>query len=122
MPLPEIFTLISCPMIGQLGPETTIVENDPCQAGGQKYKPVIEFLDYEFDTWERAELIKVSDAYAMTRRLFDAARAAGLKGFSARPMKATRGDDMDESIVLPEFVRLWVDGEADGPSGWWDRG
>jgi hypothetical protein len=125
--LPEIFTLISCPMLGQLGPDTEIVENEPCEQCGQEYRPLIAFLDYQFDTWERAELIKAADVYAITRRLFEAFQSAGLKGCSTRRMKTSRGEIMDEidperKIVIPEFLQLWIDGETDGPSGWWERG
>ena len=122
MPLPEIFTLVSCPIVGELGPDTTVIENEPCPECGRPYRPFIVFLDYVFDAWQRAEFIQVVDTYAMTKRLFTAAQNAGLKGFSAREMKVTRGERMDPNIEIPEFVRFWVDGEADGPSGWWERG
>jgi hypothetical protein len=125
--LPDIWTLISCPVLGELGPDTSVVLIDPCEVCGQKYRPLISFLDYQFDGWDGEELVTVSDVYASTRRLFDACQRTGLKGFSARPMKISRGPvmehlDPDKEIAIPDFVQLWIDGEADGPSGWWKRG
>jgi len=124
---PRIFTLIACPMIGQLGRDTEIVERDPCEACGMSYREEIKFLDYQFDVWEQAELIKAApETYAITRRLWEALQAAGLKGCSTRPMKVSRGKvfadiDPDNKVVIPEFLQLLIVGKADGPSGWWDR-
>jgi len=124
---PKIFTLIAAPMIGTLGPDSQIVDRDPCPACGMNYPEEIKFLDYEFDTWEQAELIKVNAAtYAITRRLWEALQAEGLKGCSTRPMKVSRGEifadiDPENKVVIPEFLQLLILGKADGPSGWWDR-
>jgi hypothetical protein len=125
--LPKIFTLIACPMIGELGPDSQIVERESCETCEQAYPEEVNFLDYQFDVWEQAELIKAgNNVYAITRRLYDALQAAGLKGFSARPMKVSRSpifDDMDpeHKIAIPEFLQLLIVGKADGPSGWWER-
>lgn len=125
---PEIYTLMSCPMIGQLGPDSEIVEREPCPTCGVGYPEEVKFLDYQFDTWERAELIKAGrDNYAITRRLYDEFQKVGLKGLSSEPMTVSRGrifEDIDpeHKIVIPEFVRLLIVGRADGPSGWWERG
>jgi hypothetical protein len=127
-PFPMIFTLIECPIIGEYGPDTEIREREPCRTCGKSYWEEVEFLDYQFDTWERAELIKAGhNTYAITRRLFDAFQSAGLKGMSAQAMKVSRGPvfsqiDPENKIVIPEFERLLINGHADGPSGWWDRG
>jgi hypothetical protein len=125
---PKIFTLIACPMLGQLGPDSDIVERERCEACGVDYPEEVRFVDYQFDNWEQAELIKAGrNIYAITRRLYKALEWAGLKGFSTRPMKISRGKifadiDPDNKVVLPEFVQLLITGRADGPSGWWDRG
>jgi hypothetical protein len=124
---PNIFTLISCPIIGELGPDTEIVELQPCPECGQEYRPFISFLDYRLDVWEAAELIMVADVYAITRRLFEALQQAGLKGCSTRPMKTSRSAlfdqiDPDKKVLVPEFLQLWIDDTANGPSGWWERG
>ncbi len=125
---PAIFSLISCPMIGQLGRDTEIVERESCPQCGIRYAEEITFLDYQFDTWEQAELIKAGrNNYAITRRLYAAFQKAGLKGFSTKAMKTSRGQifdsiDPEHKVDIPEFVQLLVVGKADGPSGWWDRG
>ncbi len=125
--LPKLFTLISCPMIGQLGPDSEVVEQEPCEACGMGYPEEVTFLDYQFDTWEQAELIKAArKTYAITRRLYDAFRLEGLTGFSTRPMKISRsrifaGIDPENRVVIPDFLQLLIVGKADGPSGWWDR-
>jgi hypothetical protein len=125
--MPKIFTLISCPIIGQLGPDTEFVEHDPCEACGMAYPEEIKFLDYQFDVWEQAELIKAGqNTYAITRRLWEALVTAGLRGFSTRPLKVSRGPilaniDPENKTVIPEFLELLILGKADGPSGWWDR-
>ena len=125
---PAIFTLVSVPIIGQLGPDSEIVEREPCEACGVSYREEVTFLDYEFDTWERAELIKAGhDNYAITRRLYEVFQKAGLKGLSTQPMKTSRGEtfeqiDPEHKVVIPEFLRLIIVGKGDGPSGWWERG
>jgi hypothetical protein len=126
--LPEIFTLVSCPIIGEYGPDTELHEREPCETCGESYREEVVFLDYQFDTWERAELVKAGHhTYAITRRLFEAFQTAGIKGLSTQGMKVSRGPvfsqtDPGNTIVIPEFQRLLVNGKADGPSGWWDRG
>jgi|ERR1700722_9568966 len=125
---PAIFTLVSVPMIGKLGPGSEIIERARCKTCQENYREEVTFLDYQFDTWERAELIKAgSDNYAITRRLFDVFEQAGLKGFTTQPMKTSRGRifdriDPEHKVVIPEFLRWMVVGRADGPSGWWERG
>lgn len=125
---PPIFTLVSVPIIGKLGRGSKIIERDPCKVCGVSYREEVKYLDYEFDTWERAELIKAShDSYAITRRLFDVFEKAGLKGLSTQPMKTSRSRifgqiDPEHKVTIPEFLRLIVTGKADGPSGWWERG
>ena len=124
---PKIFTLITVPIIGALGPDSQIVERDPCPACGMDHPAEIRFMDYQFDMWEHEELIKSSyETYAIMRRLWEAFQAAGLKGCTTRPMKVSRGRIMEDidpehEIVIPEFLELMIVGRADGPSGWWDR-
>jgi len=125
---PPIFTLIACPMIGQLGPDSRIIERDPCPTCNQPYPEEVEFLDYELDTWERAELIKAArDNYAITQRLFSVMQQAGLQGLAAQDMQVSRSEvfaanDPENKVVIPEFRRLLLLERADGPSGWWERG
>ena len=109
---PAIFTLVSVPIIGQLGPDSEIVEREPCEACGVSYREEVTFLDYQFDTWERAELIKAGhDNYAITRRLHDIFQKARLQGLSTQPMKISRGDifeqiDPEHHVAIPEFLRV----------------
>jgi hypothetical protein len=125
---PAIFTLVAVPIIGKLGRNSKIVERPPCKVCGVSYREEVTILDYEFDTWERAELIKAGhDNYAITRRLFGVFEKAGLKGMATETMKVSRGKifdriDPEHKIKIPEFMRLIITGKADGPSGWWERG
>jgi hypothetical protein len=125
---PKIFSLISCPMIGEFGPATKIRQKEPCDTCGQSYRKEVVFLDYQFDAWESEELIRAGDdAYAITRRLNDAFQDAGIKGMSIQAMKVSRGSvfsqiDPENDVVIPDFQQLLINGKADGPSGWWDRG
>ena len=122
---PAIFTLIAVPIIGKLGRNSKVIERRPCKACGVSYREEVKFLDYEFDTWERAELIKAGhDNYAITHRLLGVFEKAGLKGMAAQAMQVSRGRILDQidpenKIKIPEFMRLIITGRADGPSGWW---
>ncbi len=117
---PRIFTLIGCPMIGAFGPDTRIVRREACETCETEYPDEVTFLDYQFDTWEQAELVKAdTTTYAMTRRLYEQFQAAGVRGFSMRPMKTSRSNiftdiDQDNKVVSPEFVQWLVPGKAAG--------
>jgi len=119
---------MSARTIGTSGPDTEIVEREPCDVCGASYREEVTFLDYQFDTWEKAEFVDAHQyVYAVTRRLYEKLEQAGLKGFSARAMKTSRGQifeevDPEHRVVIPEFVQLLILGKANGPSGWWDRG
>lgn len=123
---PRIFTLVACPMIGTFGPDTKIVEREPCETCETEYPDEVTFLDYQFDTWEQAELVKAdTTTYAMARRLYERFQAAGVRGLAMRPMKISRSKifadlDPDQKMMIPEFVQWLIPGKADGPSGWWE--
>ncbi len=114
-------------MLGTIGDDTVINYGDVCEVCGRQAPPQIEFLEYSFDVWERADIVTTYDVYAVTDRLRAILEGAQLKGFLFRDMKVSKSEifresDPNDQIKLPRFWELVITGKAlAGLSGWWER-
>ena len=125
---PKIFSVISGPVVGEMGPRSKLVHRDPCPQCGREYWPEVQFLHYELDYWQGEPLITLQYNYAVTAALRRAIEAAGIKGASFRPMEAGFGDVYEQmkedegEVVLPEFFQLVIGKTLTAGPGWWVRG
>jgi hypothetical protein len=121
---PRIFTFALCPVMGSIGDGTVIEHGAECPVCRQDTPKVIRSLEYLFDGWDGEDIVTATGAYAVTTRLRDAMKAAGVTGVEFRAMNARKSENWDDlapdpGIDLPEFWQLVVTGRAAGPSGWW---
>ena len=120
MELPEIFTLIGCPSVGELGDRTEMQRFSVCSACNRRKRPFFKYLDYRFDQWSGEDLVMAMDCYAVSDRLHRAIEAAKLTGARFEGMAVSKGDCFRTSPEaymddLPIFHLLIVTGSAQGP-------
>lgn len=113
-------------MLGTIGDDTVIEYGETCVVCGREGPPKIEFLEYVFDVWERADIVTTYDTYAVTDRLQNILKSSHLKGFQFGEMKVSKSEifretDPNDEVKLPKFFELIITGRAAaGPSGWWE--
>jgi hypothetical protein len=119
-----IHTLMLAATPATLGPRTRTIEEPGCRVCGLRPPPVYTEVEYVFDFWGGEDLIQALDTYAVSERLAEAMREAGIGGARLRDVRATPapgfwlGDDAYRDS-LPPFFRLEVTGTASGPERWY---
>lgn len=121
---PAIFSLIGCPVIGEVGDKTEVVRPPACPVCNRRPPPVFTFIEYRFDRWAGEDLVTAMGEYAVSERLRRAMESAGLTGATFRDMAVSKGDYFvieppAYADDLPPFYQLVVTGRASGPEVWW---
>jgi hypothetical protein len=120
---PEIHALLGATVVGRLGDETIVEEQEGCDECGYRPDPVYHFLDYCFEVWSGDELVGVAGNYAASARLRKAIEDAGLRGVEFEEMIVSKDEEFDvvppaRAEDFPEFHRLMITGRAEGPETW----
>ena len=122
MPDPEIYSIVKGPVLGELGPETRIVEGDRCPVCGGRPRDDVQFLHYAFDSWDGEPLATVKERFAVVQDLRRAIEKAGMNGVDFREMKSTYSDYYEAQQgdrPLPEFVEMVAGATLTAGPGWW---
>lgn len=120
----QLWTIVSAPLLGELGGSTRLGSREPCAGCGIMPPLEANFLDYRLDYWDGQKLIFVAQQYAVTPDLRSAIERAGLNGMAFAAMQAELAEeyaDPDQpSLPLPEFSHLKIADRLAAGAGWWD--
>ena len=118
----EIYSVIRGPILGELGPETRMIEHEQCPSCSRRLPAEVEFLHYAFDFWEGQPLACVAECFAVVPELRLAIEQAGMKGLIFREMKASFSDYYEPEEgdqPLPAFVEMRPKNVLTAGPGWW---
>jgi hypothetical protein len=121
---PSIYSLLGCPMIGELGDATRVVEAPVCPVCERRPPPTFEFIEYRFDRWAGEDLVMAMDCYAVSGRLRRALEDATVAPLAFDAMTVSQEDDFEiippaYQSTLPSFSQLRFTAEVEGPELWW---
>jgi hypothetical protein len=123
MELPELYTLVHCPVVGDLGPRTKVknrVYCDDCQR-----EVAIEYskVEYVFDYWDEHDLITAKMVYIATARLRRAIESKKLRGMEFREIWIGRTERFSKTYretTFPKFFEIIAPNIVEG-RGWWKK-
>lgn len=120
----KIFTLVSCPVLGDLGPRTLIKNRIVCPDCNREIFVEYNKIEYIFDSWEEGQdLVTARMVYIVTNRLRDAIESNKLSGVQFQKILTTKSRRFLETYVekrLPTFYEIIVHSIVDG-EGWWKK-
>lgn len=122
--LPDIYTLVGCPIIGELGPSTQVRDFPVCPKCNRRRRPVFDAIEYRFDRWAGEDLVTAMRCYAISERLRKSLQTSEISGATYEEITASKADHFEitepaYSDSLPPFYRLSISGRCNGPELWW---
>ena len=120
----EIYTLVGCPVIGELGKATYVQHSPVCEICNRRWPSEFSSIEYCFNFWGGEDLVTSTGCYVVSDRLRQAIEETGLTGLIFEEMKVSKENhfeivDAAYQDTLPNFHRLVVTGVAEGPEIWW---
>lgn len=120
----EIYTLVGCPVLGDLGPRTLIKNRIICPDCNREVAIEYHKIEYVFDQWKDGlDLVTARMVYIVTNRLRMAIESNKLCGVQFRKIwsaKSNRFLEIYGKKRLPTFYEMIASNIIDG-EGWWEN-
>jgi len=122
---PNIYILIEAPVLGELGPDSTITREKVCADCG-KLQVTNKHIDFKFDRWNGEDFISAYGIYFVSDRLHEALLKENVRGLEFKNIttsKATKFKIGKKAYQndLPAFYHITITGRAKSPDPWWKK-
>lgn len=118
----KIYSLVGCPVLGDLGLRTLIRNRVVCSGCNREIVTEYQKIEYVFDAWRGGlDLATARMVYIVTSRLREAIEARKLRGVRFRGIWSTKSNrflEIHGKKRLPAFYEMMASDIVEG-EGWW---